>query len=445
MKERKETLSPTFLQTIASYKSPLTAFGEGLMKVGETNQKIHDTIWEHDLRQERLERERALHNMQVEAHELKMRRENFEQEQNEKYSSAEREAGIAKTRAGTWNTWENTRATKERTNDFLNKNMQEESDATNISNSFYDEAGIISINGQAYRNSLLQKTYDTSLPIEQRRAIMKELVTFDINRGRRLGNPALQKNAQVQWTDEYLDVLDFYGISPQYFKNQNGKIVGINTPANNILGLLEFGKDNLAVLKALKSGQVFFKDLDEGFKESFKAYGQTYRDTLPKVYQDKRAEMEQLAGFLEKALIDPKSIENSIGLTNNFFYELKSFLGGTTKSENAFRMLHSIGTASAVKEYYGGHASDPDRKSIEKPIGTVWQDNKKVIDNVIQLINNKINVVSQEIDGANPIVAWAKYGNSYERLKFMRDCFTDIINHNAHGKVIASSDGDENL
>ena len=119
MKERKETLSPTFLQTIASYKSPLTAFGEGLMKVGETNQKIHDTIWEHDLRQERLERERALHDMQVEAHELKMRRENFEQEQNEKYSSAEREAGIAKTRADTWNTSENAQTTKTQRDAFI--------------------------------------------------------------------------------------------------------------------------------------------------------------------------------------------------------------------------------------------------------------------------------------------------------------------------------------
>ena len=409
MKERKETLSPTFLQTIASYKSPLTAFGEGLMKVGETNQKIHDTIWEHDLRQERLERERALHDMQVEAHELKMRRENFEQEQNEKYSSAEREAGIAKTRADTWNTSENALWTQTRKNAFVDDRTRQHFVQAAITNGLISPEGDIVEKGQEFIEQLDNIINDTTKSMEERTRARNQRLMIDEEAGK-LYMQHLNSGESREIAIRNAWLKEHFGL--EYEVTDKGRLIqgSGNKFANSIVtSLYNTAIQYPETFRKIMKGEISIDDIqDDTEKYKFRnAFGNfTSKYPLPKYLEQKRNALIDVIPMLRAAANGYEKIKDKNQLITAISNKMASVFGSDFTlpfagdnatyqviESNAKMMLMIVGKAQMA-----GALSNQDMQLIRDTIGEAWKNNQELyikmkaqLENMVQSINTSLN------------------------------------------------------
>ncbi|MDE7317911.1 MAG: hypothetical protein K2N12_09320, partial [Helicobacter sp.] len=381
-KERKETLSPTFLQTIASYKSPLTAFGEGLMKVGETNQKIHDTIWEHDLRQERLERERALHDMQVEAHELKMRRENFQQEQNEKYSSAEREAGIANTRANTWNTSENAQMTKTQRDAFIDDRSRNFFRWYAINENLIDgQTGDILQDGQTEINRL-QSIIDSdntsqAQKVEARDMILK--IKEEAGRIQYENRANRQDHINDLWLKEHFNIV---------YPRDGNKIVYNDTQkyADALRGsFYQVSVKYPETFQKLIRGEIKLDDIQNAneqyeIREACNNFIATFK--VPKQYQKAVESIQSLQATLprlvelEKALTNTKERSRILGQIET---KIGIVLGNNNTDQEIIQANIEVLTMTLGRSLMSGVLSNQDLARIDTMIGKSFAENNQVM------------------------------------------------------------------
>lgn len=420
MKERKETLSPTFLQTIASYKSPLTAFGEGLMKVGETNQKIHDTIWEHDLRQERLERERALHDMQVEAHELKMRRENFAQEQDEKYSSAEREAGIANTRANTWNTSENARTTKTQRDAFVDNRTENQLFHNAIANGLYN--GDITEKGDIFIKQLNDIENDPTKSMREReearnqRIMLLNKIGEDKARQLNNGNPA-EIEADNTWLRHW------FGI--EFDRDAKNKVVtskGNNYASALVSSLKQISMEYPETFEKIMFGKMSIDDIKDE-KERYRirnAFGTfANRYPLPKALEEKRQSLYSMIPRLEQITSSYQRIKDNNQILKELERKTGIVFGFDTKDMSTIKSNREFLKMVIGSTNMKGALSDKDMRIIDEMIGKTWAMNKEFYISMRNYLEALTQDINKQLEQQPEIFKIAHFGRLLETADFV--------------------------
>ena len=441
-KDRKETLSPTLVQTLTNSKSPLTAFGEGLMKVGETNQKIHDTIWEHDLRQERLERERALHDMQVEAHELKMRRENFQQGLDEEFGRGDRELAQKAQKAGIANTWENTRGNRERINRQLYENSINDMMREIVGQDFLDKAGNSAESYNAIMNVLEATAADESKTREERESAMDTMSRLRQVRGYlKLNSP----EQTPEWDERETQALLKLGVSPHVVTKKAGgghswSIADSQIKAN--FNELPFMMNNLEKYSELENGDKALQDFDVSFQRDFKnsayriaQYSGWNKDAhIAKM----RTNLATTNTFLGEALKDFKAALNTTGVYDNQIRKIKDYTTGNSISGKALQALYELRTAAMTKMYFGGNASNKDLEVIKKVAPNVNHNDIQSIHLLNLFVKSEISNLEMETS-LSPLQTYAKYGDEYANLKSL-SVLLDALIENKNSDVEGTSD-----
>lgn len=410
--ESKERLSATLLQATQNTKSPFSVFGESLFKIGEVNQKIHDDIWNFDFKKERRLQEKLKFELQQELDRTRLEREQLQLGLDQQFSETDRKLSQQHTRAGIANTHENTRLTKH------NREQSHFEHMVNMAERIImEKGGVDSDEFIQYYNRVKDKDDPES----------KLWVTYFTQA---IGKRRLESIGQErQFSEEELKALDFMGISKDSVSYNRGKWTGTTPQITAALNTLPFVANNLATLQGIRDGMIDPKDVGTDFEKAFKTYALTYRDIMKydKQYQHHRNKLIDTHKKLAVVMSDFKKVKESIGPIDRAMYNVKSYAGGTTIGQDAFTALQKIFTAAQTKLYFGGNASNSDRKAIEDAIGRLTHNDRKVLHNFLLFIDVDLSAVEADIDGANPIVAYAKYGEEYSLLKNMHNMLKELL------------------
>lgn len=418
--EKKEGLSPTLIQSLTQTKSPLTAFGEGLMKVGETNQKIHDTIWEHDLREERRERERFKFEMEKELHDIKVRRENFQQELDEKYNSAEREAGIANTRANTWNTSENAQTIKTQRDAFIDDRTRNFFRWYAINENLIDgQTGEILQAGQTEMNRLQSIIDDDSTSQAQKVEAKDMILKLKEEAGRiqyeHRGNR--QDFIHDQWLAQHFNIT---------YPRDGNKIVYNDTQkyADALRGsFFQVSMKYPETFQKLIRGEIKIEDIQNANKQyemrqAFNNFIATFK--VPKQYQKAVEKIQSLQATLprvvelEQALNDTKEMSRIVG---NIERKIGVVLGNDNMKQEIIAANIEVLAMTLGRSLMSGVLSNQDLERIDQMIGVSYAENNQVMIRLGTFLRSEVNTINLMTETMPTIYKKAYFENYLDRAE----------------------------
>lgn len=433
--DRKETLSPTLVQSLTQTKSPLTAFGEGLMKVGETNQKIHDTIWEHDLREERRERERIKFEMEQELHKIQVESQQHALNMAKRYEPIEREAGIANTRANTWNTSENALWTKTQKDAFVDNRTENQLFHNAIANGLYN--GDITEKGDILIKQLNDIENDPTKSMREReearnqRIMLLNKIGEDKARQLNSGNPA-EIEADNTWLRHW------FGI--EFDRDAKNKVVtskGNNYASALVSSLKQISMEYPETFEKIMFGKMSIDDIKDE-KERYRirnAFGTfANRYPLPKALEEKRQSLYSMIPRLEQITSSYQRIKDN----NQILKELERKTGivfgfdtkdmTTIKSNREFLKM-IIGSANMK-----GALSDKDMTIIDEMIGRTWAMNKEFYISVRNYLEALTKDINKQLKQQPEIFKIAHFGRLLENADFVVKTIDNrIINQKIYG------------
>lgn len=434
-KDSKETFSPTLIQSfLYQNKSPLSAFGEGLFDVGKTNEQIHDTIWNHDLRKEQREREQFRFEMEKEAHELKMRREKHAAEADERYGFTDRELAQQQVKAGIANTNASTRATNTSTNITIDNRDRELLLALAVQEQRIDpENGEILEKGQMYLKSLESILNDPNKSLAQKEAAYQDSLLFKEVAGKRqvetLNNDTGELRQRESWLQEY------YGLSLP----RDGRKVVYNDLTNycNALYTSFYNVSNQynETFRKIIRGEIGIDDITDE-QERF-AFQQAHSNFLsmfkiPKNFESVKKKAEQLSSIVPRINAINTSFER-MGNDSRILATLKANFGKVFGNDETdmqivrtnFELLKMVVGRSQM----AGALSDQDLKRVDAMLSHSWAENNSVLINLREYLANEVEDITTLTKTMPQVYKTAYFNGFLNRAKQVISKIDGRLNH----------------